>query len=58
MGVGDLLRQEQTVARHRAGGFEVWFREYARRAEAGEGRHGEGHFGGLEVLACKVAAAS
>ncbi len=51
MGVCDLLRQEQTVARDRAGGVEVRLREHAWGAEAREGRHRKRYFGGLEVLA-------
>ena len=51
MGICNLLRQEQAVARDRASGVVVRLREHARGAEAGERRHGEGYFGGLEVLA-------
>lgn len=56
MGVCYLLRQEQAVARDRASGVIVRLREHAGGAKAGERRHGEGYFGGLEVLAREDAA--
>ena len=51
MGVRNLLRKEEAVARHGACGIEVRFREHARSAEAGVGRHGERDLIRLEVLA-------
>ena len=54
MGVCDLLRQEEAVARDRIRGVEVRFREDTWRAEAREGRHRERHLRRLQVLAREV----
>ena len=54
MGVCDLLRQEQAVARDRVRGVEVGFREDTWGAEARERRHRERHLRRLQVLAREV----
>ena len=50
MGVRDLLREEETVARYRTSGVIVWLRKDARSAQPRVRRHRERHLVGLEVL--------
>ena len=57
MGIRNLLRKEQTVARDGVGGIVVGLREHAWNAETGEGREGEGELVRLQIPAGNVSPA-
>ena len=56
MGIGNLLRKEQAVARDGIGGIIVGFRKHARYAKAGERREREREFIWLQIASGDVPA--